>query len=1155
MKKYLIINVITLILILTIVAWSKSTMARPTNYCTNDQYTAHVNKITKTQSLLTKWAEINTIIDSIDPGLQAAVRADSRYKRMLAKVSTVTTLKQTHETARDVCVLETDSATGEASTTAVTNSDPVLTSSYVDSTTITTDENGSTVTTVTRSTTITSTVTRATTTTITPYTTYTYNNGETETVNDTATSTTVTTDIVSVGEPVITVLSTTVVGNLLTTTTTTETVSTNVGDSDPVITTSYTDATTTALDSNGSTVTTITRTTVTNSTITRTTTTITREKTVKTYTDGSTVTTYSDNTTSQSAENIVTTSSANSIISQTTTANLVSQSTANTVTTSTSDADAVTNSSYTDANAVISTEVTNGSSSTTTTTSDGDPTQSSSYSDSSTTVDNGDGTSTTTVTRTTTVTTTTPRSTRVLTTHVRNTKTYSTVTRTTTVTSTVVRTTTTNTTPVTTYNWTDGTTTTTTGDTVVTTATENIVTTSSSDADTVTLVSDVDETITDSDVTTTENIVTTSSSSEVISTTTTANTNTPEYYQTDEYAGTNGSLAAINADNAYARGWTGDGVKVGVLDTGVRCTHDDIDDNMSSTTYNTFYGDGCTDTHGHGTHVAGIIAAEKNDSEMHGVAYNAEIHSARIGDGPFVYISLAAILAEEMADNGVIVANLSANSTYDNFFIGNVDGYDGYSTVNDGTNNYYYHTNTSYNLRQNSDVIEWKDATDKGMIIVNSAGNDGIEFAAEPGIYTTAVDSNGDLILSGRMIIVGSVNNNGTMSVWSNKAGHFCQTVTKDNNNNVTGCADVYETKNYYIVAPGETINSLDSDSDTDTQVRSGTSMAAPHVTGAIAILKQAWPQLNADQIISLLFTTATDLGAPGIDEVYGNGMLNLDAATNPQGTSTISNSSGTANLSGTSMMTSSTVGDSLSSISAFDSTMIVDSYNRDYYVDLNQAVIKNDNALTLNHNFKSFSGMQEINYNGYTIGVNDRNTNNISLGFNQGTCGYTLGNMEELNSFLGTGGSGALELGNSTTQYVGINCNKEGLIFKYDVGYSNINGTSNSIITNGNAVSDTWTLGFAKNDFTFTIGQPLAVRNGSLNVDLATSVNSNGSYNYSNYNVSIEPNNRQTTAMLGWNKDITDNIDFNFNIGYNNNYANSDGDTWNASTGLKYEF
>ena len=1043
LRTFLLIIGINTILILV----ANSSQARPTNYCTNNQYTIHIDKITKTESLLTKWAEINTILESIDPGLQAAVKADSRYKRMLAKVSTVTTLKQTHETAKDVCVLETNLTTGQSSTDTITNSSPTYTSTYVDSTAVTTDGNGSTVTTVTRTTMVTSAVTRTTTTTVTPYTTYTYNNGETETTNGTATSSNTEETIVSVGSPTNETISTTVVANQVSSETTYETTSSYV-DSYPTVTTSYADS-----------------------------------------------------------------------------------------------------------NAVSSTVVTNGSSSTTTTTSDGDPTQSSSYSDSSTTVDNGNGTTTTTVTRTTTVTTTTPRNTRALITHVRNTKTYSTVTRTTTLTSTVVRTTTTNRIPTVTITWTDGSTTSTVGDTITTTATENIISTSSSNADIVTLTSDVNETITDSDTTTTENIVTTASSNEVISTTTTANTNVPEYYQTDEYAGTNGSLAAINADNAYARGFTGDGVKVGVLDTGIRCTHDDIDDNMSSITYTTDYGDGCTDTHGHGTHVAGIIAAEKNDSEMHGVAYNAEIHNARIGEGPFIYISLGAEMASIMADNGVSVANLSANYNYDVFFQGKVDGYDGYSTVNDGTSNYYYHTNTSYNLRQYNKVIEWKDATDKGMIIVNSAGNQGMEFAAEPGIYTTAVDDNGELILSGRVIIVGSVNNNGTMSVWSNKAGHFCQTITKDNNNNVTGCADVYETKNYYIVAPGETVLSLDSDSDTDTQVRSGTSMAAPHVTGAIAILKQAWPQLNADQIISLLFTTATDLGDPGIDEVYGNGMLNLDAATDPQGTSTISSSSGTSNLSGTSMVTSSTIGDTLSSISAFDSTMIVDSYNRDYYINLNKAVIKNNNALTLNHNFKSFSGMEEVHYNQYTFGINEDNVNNVSIGYKNGTCGYTLGNMEESNSFLGNGGSGALELGDSITQYIGINCNKQGLTFKYDIGNTNINGTGTSIIKNGSAISDTWKIGYTKNNWLFEIGQPLAVRSGNLNIDVASSVNSNGSHNYSNYMIDINPNNRHTTANLGWNNNITDNLNINFGIGYDNNYANIDGDEWNAITGVKYVF
>jgi hypothetical protein len=164
---------------------------------------------------------------------------------------------------------------------------------------------------------------------------------------------------------------------------------------------------------------------------------------------------------------------------------------------------------------------------------------------------------------------------------------------------------------------------------------------------------------------------------------------------------------------------------------------------------------------------------------VHGVAYNAEIHSAKIGNGPFVYISLGAEMASQMADNGVVVANLSANYKYDNFFRGNVDGYDGYSTYDNGEDDkVYYHANTNYNFRQSSSVEEWKNATDKGMIIVNSAGNQGMEFAAAPGIYGTAVDDNGDLVLGGNMIIVGSVNNNGTISNWSDKAGHFCQTLT-----------------------------------------------------------------------------------------------------------------------------------------------------------------------------------------------------------------------------------------------------------------------------------------------------------------------------------------------------------------------------------------
>lgn len=61
----------------------------------------------------------------------------------------------------------------------------------------------------------------------------------------------------------------------------------------------------------------------------------------------------------------------------------------------------------------------------------------------------------------------------------------------------------------------------------------------------------------------------------------------------------------------------------------------------------------------------------------------------------------------------------------------------------------------------------------------------------------------------------------------------------------------------------------------------SGTSMACPHVAGAVALLRQVDPNLSADQVKSLLFRSANDLGGVGEDNTYGNGRINLEAAYN----------------------------------------------------------------------------------------------------------------------------------------------------------------------------------------------------------------------------------------------------------------------------------
>jgi subtilisin family serine protease len=59
-----------------------------------------------------------------------------------------------------------------------------------------------------------------------------------------------------------------------------------------------------------------------------------------------------------------------------------------------------------------------------------------------------------------------------------------------------------------------------------------------------------------------------------------------------------------------------------------------------------------------------------------------------------------------------------------------------------------------------------------------------------------------------------------------------------------------------------------------------GTSFAAPHVSGAAALVLGLAPHLSRQELTSLLLSTAVDLGAPGRDDAVGAGMLDVDAAT-----------------------------------------------------------------------------------------------------------------------------------------------------------------------------------------------------------------------------------------------------------------------------------
>jgi bacillopeptidase F len=81
------------------------------------------------------------------------------------------------------------------------------------------------------------------------------------------------------------------------------------------------------------------------------------------------------------------------------------------------------------------------------------------------------------------------------------------------------------------------------------------------------------------------------------------------------------------------------------------------------------------------------------------------------------------------------------------------------------------------------------------------------------------------------------------------------------------------------VSAPGVNIRSADG--PTGYGQKSGTSMASPHVSGAVLLLKEAFPQVSGRQILNALYQTAQDLGPAGEDQLFGRGLIQTDAAFN----------------------------------------------------------------------------------------------------------------------------------------------------------------------------------------------------------------------------------------------------------------------------------
>ncbi len=360
-----------------------------------------------------------------------------------------------------------------------------------------------------------------------------------------------------------------------------------------------------------------------------------------------------------------------------------------------------------------------------------------------------------------------------------------------------------------------------------------------------------------------------------------------------------------NAITVYRTGASGLGVTVGVIDSGIDPNSHEFTGRIHAQSGDvTGAGRPLGDDDGHGTEVARVLAAAKDDRDVHGIAFNATILALRADQAGSCttaapgedaaqcafYDSAIAAGVDRAIDNGARVVNIS---------LGGAGGASG-------------------TLRAAIDR-----ATQAGIIIVASAGNEGNDLVPafdpnHPSPFAQALLANGN----GLVIIATSVDNQGVISNFSNKAGVSQASVLSALGQGI--CCEYRDDAIYRFDQNGQTI----------TRVFNGTSFSAPQIAGAAALLAQAFPNLTGAQIVNLLLTSARDAGDPGTDAIYGRGILDIGRAFAPAGTTSLAGTTIIVPLSGNGGTTSGPMGDVAMSNRPVNA-VIVDSYGRAYDIDL----------------------------------------------------------------------------------------------------------------------------------------------------------------------------------------------------------------------------
>ena len=269
--------------------------------------------------------------------------------------------------------------------------------------------------------------------------------------------------------------------------------------------------------------------------------------------------------------------------------------------------------------------------------------------------------------------------------------------------------------------------------------------------------------------------------------------------------------APIMAENGY----TGKGIKVAILDTGIDTEHPDLIVNGGVCLLDSCPS-GYDDNNGHGTHVAGIIAAQDNGFGVVGVAPNVELYAIKSLDGKGNGTTASILAGVEWAiQNKMDIVNLSVTAE-----------------ENDPA------------LKKMVDT-----AYQKGIILVGSAGNNGTAAGTENNVMYPAKYPS--------VIAVSGVDQQ-----------------LKRVSNSATGSEIEIAAPGEEIISTFPNDVLMNGSKGNEYALMSGTSMAAPFVAGMLALYKEKEPAKSNEELRALLQSNAKDLGVKGKDNLYGYGFV-----------------------------------------------------------------------------------------------------------------------------------------------------------------------------------------------------------------------------------------------------------------------------------------